>query len=139
MTCNCLREQPKSYQGHSRRKTQQGWFLLIDPPKEPELHHVVHNYLFCMSTLVKLFLCFCVYNMHFESWIMQSSNKFMGCKLHDVTCWFEFPWCWILFWWSVMYIGWNAWNLKVKPVVLFFSTFIFWVLQLQSAKCGETF
>lgn len=41
-------EQRRGYQGPSQLRTQQGWFLLIDPQRELGLHHVVHRCLSCI-------------------------------------------------------------------------------------------
>jgi len=41
-------EQQRGYQGPSQLRTQQGWFLLIDPQKELGLHHVVHRCFSCI-------------------------------------------------------------------------------------------
>jgi hypothetical protein len=48
LTYNCLCKQPKDYQGLSQLKTQQGWFLLIDLPKDLEQHRVVHKCFSCI-------------------------------------------------------------------------------------------
>lgn len=106
-------EQPRGYQGPSQLRTQQGWFLWIDPPKELGLHHVVHKYLSCIC-IPQPFLInhvFCgLYVLHtFMSLLceaptsvwaaitkqLHAANISFGCVLSApsfVWVWCEKPW-----------------------------------------------
>jgi hypothetical protein len=92
LTYNCLCKQPKDYQGLSQLKTQQGWFLLIDLPKDLEQHRVVHK---CFSCIYPPPL----FNSYCFQWSVCTAQYFVyHCymELSIVYCWFN------------IYIPWNA-------------------------------